>query len=735
MASKPSPTKSLKPCFNSDKSQHREVHKQAADAQPDGSRGMNYSPDQIHTAFLPPHQSHSQHSPTPEAPVHDVPRDITRLIDQELGSDEPYCASWCFHNADLRPPITQESLAELDMPRIINNPKLRHDVNFDKELHFRPNLDGSKGKQKMAQADQYWTALEAELVLYAQVQRGKVQSPEEEGYWGRIMDAALQRLPLVFKAVRDILKTLVPEYDQKAVQERLDVDHIMQQIQNGVCDLIDLGNWLAKILKNHCAPMRDSLVDCMQEEIRRGAMDNRPKTLVNGLRQLMTILEAMKLDVANHQIRHMRPLLIDDTVNFQRRYNSHRIGLGKIDVEQAKIWLRNELVDLQHSGHRHPSPLQALTSGLLRDIIYDLDPVSVSSSSTQSFTSPTFYLDMDRLRTLRSDFHAQIYHSICREIMFEVGPADIPPAILHRAAATLQRSVASIVGTSSSHRFPNRTENIAVEIVRVVQRIMIPHTCEHSNEQPFDSDMLYEVESRLKANLHPSSDAFQLGADQLFERVQPRLQKKVNDHWKFAAVDLQDMLAVSNSGSSGTSSTSSTSSSSSTLPTLASFSGIGAKLTPPGMARTSTPSDFFPPSSSATYLDLNTEEDLIRRLAHILVLHWQVWADLVYHSVELPPFQSALDSIPPFPCSVTTPTSSSGVSPASSNESLNGTGAVLSHMGSFSSLMKPVKKQEEEERIDECVEMCKEVEWKHEDVEMSDGDMDDCEEKADSPMG
>jgi hypothetical protein len=49
--------------------------------------------------------------------------------------------------------------------------------------------------------------------------------------------------------------------------------------------------------------------------------------------------------------------------------------------------------------------------------------------------------------------------------------------------------------------------------------------------------------------------------------------------------------------------------------------------------------------------------------------------------------------------------------------------------------MKPVKKQEEEERIDECVEMCKEVEWENEDVEMSDGDMDDCEEQADSPMG
>lgn len=660
---------------------------------------MTYSPPSTHDAYsiLSSRYQLSSCPPTLE----EIDEETKKLINQVMPSTGAHPAWLCFREADTQPPITQESLAELDMPRIINNPKLRHDVNFDKELHFRPNLDGSKGKQKMAKADQYWRALEAEFVLYGQVQFGRAQSLENEAYWDRIMEASLKRLPSVFKAIQEILKTLVPDYDQKAVQERLDVDHIMQQIQNGVCDLIDLGNWLAKVLKNHCAPMRDSLVDGMQKEIRRGATENRAEKLVNGLRQLMTILEAMKLDVANHQIRHMRPLLIDDTINFQRRYNSHRIGLGKIDVDSAKTWLRREMDNLVTLNH-NPTQLQALTSGMLRDLIYN--PESSSSSSSRSSTPPTFYLDSDRLRTLRSDFHAQVYHSICREIMFQSSPIsriNISAATSHAAASKLQRSLTSIVGATTLHRFPDKTENIAVEILRVMQRFLMPHD---TTQHPFDSDLLYRIESRLRSTLHCGSDSFLECAEQLFSRLEPGLQRKVNDHRRFTAVDLQDMLAISTSGSSGTSSTSSSFSPSGATPTLISLSAIGAKLTPPGSSAPNNPFDSHSnPSdgqSTECFLDNETEEDLLRRLAHILVLHWQVWADLVYLSVE----PTTLDHSPGR-CETPASTPSSGVSPAGSRESLNGDGAVLSHAGSCTSLGFGGER-EERSRLDERELFC-----------------------------
>lgn len=45
----------------------------------------------------------------------------------------------------LEPPVTKATMSELDVSKIIHNPKLRHDVNFDPELHFPPDVDGERG--------------------------------------------------------------------------------------------------------------------------------------------------------------------------------------------------------------------------------------------------------------------------------------------------------------------------------------------------------------------------------------------------------------------------------------------------------------------------------------------------------------------------------------------------------------------------------------------------------------
>lgn len=530
------------------------------------AHGMAYSPTSANTPIPTP-----QHSP-PMSPLdlteQEIRTELHQLINEYMDPVGMQNASWSFQYADEKPPITPESLAELDMPRIINNPKLRHDVNFDRELHFRPNLDGSKGKQKMQQADHYWKALEAELVIQGLVHTRKAQAPDNGAYWDRIMHASLVRLPKIFAVIRDILKTLVPDFDQRSVQERLDVDHIMQQIQNGVCDLIDLGNWLAKVLKNHCAPMRDPLVDSMQKEIRRGAMESDPARLVKGLRQLMTILEAMKLDVANHQIRHMRPLLIDDTIHFQRRYNAHRVSIGKIKPLDARNWLRDELESAEYQDQMVPSHLQALTSALLRDLLYN---------DLASMCPQTFYLDVDRLRALRTELNGRVYQAICREILREVSNPSANPLDMAKAYDVLQRSIAAIVGTSG--RYADKVDNIAVEIARVA--LMLEGRYQH-----YDANLLGLVEQKLSNYLRPDSSAFRQGAMALFERLVPKLQTRVSDHVRFSALDLQETLVPN------------------------------------------VPSQKHPVLLHQATIDV--DEDVVRRLAHIIVLHWQVWAELAY---------------------------------------------------------------------------------------------------------
>ncbi|KAJ9642542.1 Protein SOSEKI 1, partial [Coniosporium tulheliwenetii] len=193
------------------------------------------------------------------------------------------------------PPITKQSLSELDIGSILSNPKLRHDVNFDRELHFRPNLDGAKGRSKIRTAEEYWEALIAELELYNYFAQNTTLPGYDEQAWAPYIKASQVRIPLIFETIRDILKNLLPEREHASVDEHLDVSMLMQEIEKGVCDLLSISRWLAQVLKAHCAPMRDAWVDKMVKQTEIGVQTCSVRSIVYGLRELLGILEAMKL--------------------------------------------------------------------------------------------------------------------------------------------------------------------------------------------------------------------------------------------------------------------------------------------------------------------------------------------------------------------------------------------------------------------------------------------------------
>jgi hypothetical protein len=492
-----------------------------------------------------------------------------------------------FRNASTYPPITPDSLAELDLSRIINNPKLRHDVNFESELHFRPNLDGARGKQKIKSAKNYWEALEAELYMLDHSQRARAQpdGTASPHYWESVMRESRKRLPSVFEVVRDILITLVPDQDQARITERLDVDLLIQQIDNGVCDLVDLANWLGKVLKNHCAPMRDVLVDNMRKAIIKGAQQADQKLMVSGLRQLLDLLEAMKLDVANHQIRHMRPLLVADTINFAKRYNDHRIGLGKLNPEVPRLWLEQEY-------HALSAVEGTPMSYLLRDLLF--------CSSTTSLTS-TFYFDLDRLRTIQVDMHNMICHLVCGKILVDLLASTVSRCDLPKALSVLCSSLTAIVG--SQDFWAERIENIAAEIVRNVLTL-------EGRACPYDAHLITLAEFRLREDLDPNSSAFRDQAQDLLYRLLPKTKECVNAHCKMPAIELQEALVPP-------------------MPTVPTHAfGMGAVCEPVAVARSTDP-----------------DMDLVRRFSHVVVLHWQVWADLVYLAEPEPEY--GLSSPPP----------------------------------------------------------------------------------------
>jgi T-complex protein 11 len=174
------------------------------------------------------------------------------------------------------PPVTKATLSELDIPRIVNNPKLRHDVNFDPDLHFRPNLDGESGRNKAQKAKDFWNRLRTQLEAF-------MQNPVAFGTELAGRESCLQS---TLKAIGEILAGLMPPEDRSAVEEVLNVQPLIQ--------LEKLALWLARTLKSHCAPTRDEWVDEMVTQLTIGNRDRNVALLVLGLQSLLSVLEAMK---------------------------------------------------------------------------------------------------------------------------------------------------------------------------------------------------------------------------------------------------------------------------------------------------------------------------------------------------------------------------------------------------------------------------------------------------------
>eukprot|EP00842_Homolaphlyctis_polyrhiza_P000053 jgi/Hompol1/1048/HPOL_001804-RA len=183
---------------------------------------------------------------------------------------------------NLLPPITRFTLRELELDEILSNAQLRHDLVFDPDLQFKPNVDATivddagsaTPSSRPSKSDIYWTEVGNEI---------------DQGY--------TYRIPLLLAEVRAIMVELLPNGQEikEEIFANIDVNLISQQMEHGVMDPHGLVNYLAKLMKINCAPIRDELVDSMVSACEDG-------DIVQTLRICFDILELMKL--ANRYAEH-----------------------------------------------------------------------------------------------------------------------------------------------------------------------------------------------------------------------------------------------------------------------------------------------------------------------------------------------------------------------------------------------------------------------------------------------
>ncbi|KAK1143092.1 Protein SOSEKI 1 [Aspergillus melleus] len=489
--------------------------------------------------------------------------------------------------AKRHPPVTKNTLSELDLPCIMSNINLRMDANFDRDLHFKPDLDGEKGRRKRKEATDYWEAMAVEITVYGYYAAHGEDNTSRDVPVDR-RESFEPRLPAMFETLQEVLKTLVPERDHPSVMQNLEVALLMQQIQKGVLDMVGVARWLAALLKTHCAPMRDEWADTMVEQISSGSRSQNSTEVVSGLQTLFAILEAMKLDVANHQIRAFRVLLIEDTIPFLQDYFRGKIERDNFRVESSRLWYLN-LRDRELRRMEKPIqtdgfwPISLLFRGVAESLLQFQTPVGFPE---------TFIFDSDRLWQLRACLQNLINLDICwfifqSYIFMQKRYLSAP----EQTYATFRSRIGSLMEENEDcfRGSPQWTKNIrcvALEIARFACA-----AC--SSDAMVSDELIATIERPLVWHLSNEREVFQFFQNSLQEKLLAATFASAKKYLNMSP------LAICES------------------------------------QRNHPPS----PVSHQHYYDV---ERISMRLAHMGVLHWKVWAPILYVRESVSPIIDAI---------------------------------------------------------------------------------------------
>jgi hypothetical protein len=534
----------------------------------------------------------------------------------------------------LEPPITKATLSELDVNKIVHNPKLRHDINFDPELHFRPNLDGEKGRKKQDKANQFYTLLTEQLVLF-------VTNPQE--FQSRFSNDGNWSLPQLLRAVKEILQTLVPQRDKDMLDEGLNVDLVMQQFYKGIADLEKLASWLSGILKLHCAPMRDDWVDEMYKELSKGNREQDISLLVQGMRSLLGVLEVMKLDVANHQIRCLRPVLIENTVDFEQRFFLKKIHSGRLNIDGAKSWYQNAQANWEAS--QKVQEMKVLYNQAFGDtavffdattkLILPSTPVEVPNSNA---CPNTFMFDEERILRLRSDMYDTICLEICMrqfEQLEDMASFDMHINFNAPQSSRPSSYVGSESGSSTCNSSPRSSGYLGaastgdggvVNDARTRARDLYNSLLALLHTAPSTSRASYrwkELASPMALQILRYVDAPHISLDNLERALSRKLTDIQRDsfqevetyfHQRLFQELTKRVMEFRNLSSVG-------------LFSVATGKGV------PGSVQMQLPRQQDGSTASGARREARDEggiEDMATRLAHLGMLHWRVWAPIAY---------------------------------------------------------------------------------------------------------
>ncbi|CAI4057845.1 Sok1p SKDI_04G2410 [Saccharomyces kudriavzevii IFO 1802] len=518
------------------------------------------------------------------------------------------------------PPINLQGLKEIDLQEILKNPQLRHDIIFDPLLQFRPNLDGERGNKKRQLANIYWNDVQNEIYVYS-------KKPE-------IFQYNRSRLVPLFDTLRDVLLTIVPQKESPMINNVLDTELNIQELLKGSLIMSNLSGWLADLFKHHCAPMRDPWVDKMSNKFKEAERDYSLTRLIEGLRLVFQILETMKLDIANHQIRILRPALLSNAVEFEKQYFDTLIASKRVNLNTSLLWFDkkfNENVSMGFVNNSNSITIPDVYNICIRSIINLLS----CRKMVREYPTPLSF-DHARLILLRADIRQIVCILVCRLLFQQLVANDssmdtaTKEYVIHTyATKRLKNEIISIITDEHGNcRWTKNTMSIAIHLCKVIDDLHKEYDNDNNGgyEKPaasqlpsLDNAKIAFAKSWLSKQTQPLSEVYGVLENRVFKSLENAIFNRSE-----CTIDgrvKQDFVYLYNTNNGNVGGTS----------TLATTTDTASVKISPSLMSPSKTSTTAPTGNAATSrglfaaTELEEFDNVYRHLYALINLHWSVF--------------------------------------------------------------------------------------------------------------
>jgi len=273
-------------------------------------------------------------------------------------------------NENLMPSIHRGVLQELDYNRVENNVQIMHDLYLEPSLRLQPCMTRSENDDA-----QYWVKVAEDIKF--------LQTSIDVGKRG----VCPVRLRLLLNEVRMITEEIHPESErvQSEIRDYFDLDMLVAELECGTFDMARFGQIFADLLQANCAPKRDKLI----VKLRQYAIQ---QNFVAYLRQVLSLLECMKIDLVNYRMSRIRPSLGVKLIAMEKDFWAGQ----STQYEDTKTWMKKtmglvneaELKEGHLAFHVFANGIVNLTLGLQEEL---------------EALPETLVLDQKRLNKLRTE--------------------------------------------------------------------------------------------------------------------------------------------------------------------------------------------------------------------------------------------------------------------------------------------------------------------------------------------